>query len=158
MMSPEQTERESRQEESETEHDGRAAKHAEQKFRVVIPLRLSHRERKGHRHTDDPQEERKDKIGEGPSVPFGVCELRIDVPPGAGIIHQDHSGDGESAECIKRDESFGFHIIFRYLTVHTANPCFGRRALFRSFVGPAVSPVNASMNFFPFSEVGHLNA
>src|SRR5580704_14765241 len=59
----------------------------------------------GHRDADDPQEERKNQVGERPPIPLGVVQLFINVVPGAGVVHEHHRRDGGAAKNIKRHEA-----------------------------------------------------
>src|SRR5207302_5040597 len=37
-----------------------------------------------------------------PSVPFRVLQRPVDVPPVAGIVDQDHAGNGQAAKDVER--------------------------------------------------------
>ena len=51
--------------------------------------------------------ERKDEVGEGEAIPLGVVELTIDVGRVAGIVDQDHEGDGDAAKDIDGEDAWG---------------------------------------------------
>jgi hypothetical protein len=47
---------------------------------------------------DEKEEAGEDEVGEGEAVPGGVVKLRVDVGPVAGIVDEDHQGDGEATQ------------------------------------------------------------
>ncbi len=63
--------------------------------------------RKGERHgdADNPEKERKDEIGEGPSIPCRMFEWRIDMRPGTGVIDHHHASDGGAPKYIQRKQA-----------------------------------------------------
>jgi hypothetical protein len=67
-------------------------------LRVAAGQPLAERDR--HGDTDDEQEEREDQIGGRPAVPLGVQKRRVDVGPAAGVVDEDHPGDGCPAKGI----------------------------------------------------------
>lgn len=50
---------------------------------------------------NDKKEERKDKIGGCATVPGCMPQRRINMVPGARIVHQDHGGNGYAPEYIQ---------------------------------------------------------
>lgn len=64
-------------------------------------------QRVGDGDADDEQEERHDQVGGGAAVPGGVLEGVVDGGPGAGVVDQDHGGDGGAAEDVEREQAGG---------------------------------------------------
>ena len=62
-------------------------------------------ERKDDGGADEEEEGWEDEVGEGPAVPGGVVERVEDVVPIAGIVDQDHEGDGEAAEEVDGEDA-----------------------------------------------------
>src|SRR6202044_3495580 len=62
-------------------------------------------ERKDDGGTDQEEESWEDEVGEGPAIPRGVVERREDVVPIAGIVDQDHEGDGDAAEEVDGEDA-----------------------------------------------------
>lgn len=64
---------------------------------------------------DHEEEVRKDEIGEGESIPLGVVELRVGLGPVAGVVDEDHEGDGDAAEDVDGEDAVGggplWHVI-----------------------------------------------
>ena len=56
------------------------------------------------RDADDEEEEGEDQVRRRTAVPRSVKERRIDVPPVAGIVHDDHAGHRKSAKRIERHQ------------------------------------------------------
>ena len=52
------------------------------------------RDREDGGRANDEEEVGEDEVGEGEAVPGGVVELPVDVGPVAGIVDEDHEGDG----------------------------------------------------------------
>src|SRR6185437_4166772 len=71
---------------------------------VVRPPTAARGEREVRRNADDEQEVREDQVGGRPPVPVGVLQRRIDRAPGAGVVDEQHSGDGETAKDIEREQ------------------------------------------------------
>ena len=69
--------------------------------------RASQPPRERERHPDHEQEEREDEVGGRPPVPGDVQERPVDVPPVAGVVDEDHRGDGRAAEDVERQEPSG---------------------------------------------------
>lgn len=64
----------------------------------------------GAEREDDGAADEKEKVGEDDvrkceAVPGGVVELGVGVGPVAGIVHQNHEGDGETAEDIDGEDT-----------------------------------------------------
>ena len=57
---------------------------------------------------DEEEEVGEDKVGEGEAVPFGVVELGVDVRPVAGVVDENHEGDGEAAEDVDGEDAAGW--------------------------------------------------
>src|SRR6185369_13597978 len=61
------------------------------------------------RNADDEKKKRKHEIGGRPAVPLGVFEWPVNAGPRAGIVHQHHACDRDSAKDVERDKTFGGH-------------------------------------------------
>ena len=57
--------------------------------------------RKVKRDPHDKQKERKDHVGRGGTMPFGVQQGRVNMAPTAWCVNQDHKGNGHAPEYIK---------------------------------------------------------
>src|SRR5206468_1727084 len=57
---------------------------------------------KRDRDADDEQKKREYAIGWSRSVPRGVLKGRIDRAPRAGVVHERHRGDRDTAKDIER--------------------------------------------------------
>jgi hypothetical protein len=55
---------------------------------------------------DEEEEVGEDEVGEGEAVPGGVVELGVGVGPVAGVVDEDHEGDGEAAEDVDGEDSW----------------------------------------------------
>ena len=55
--------------------------------------------------TPTMKRKRKDEIGWRPAMPFRVLQRPVDAGPRAGIIHQHHARDRESAKDIVSETS-----------------------------------------------------
>ena len=64
-------------------------------------------EREDDGRADEEEEVGEDEVGEGEAVPGGVVELRVGVGPVAGIVDEDHEGDGEAAEDVDGEDAGG---------------------------------------------------
>ncbi len=62
-------------------------------------------EREDDGGADEKEEGWEDEVGEGPAVPGGVVEGREDVGPVAGIVDQDHEGDGDAAQEVDGEDA-----------------------------------------------------
>ena len=62
-------------------------------------------ERKDGGGSDEEEEVGEDEVGEGPAVPGGVVELLVDVGPVAGVVDEDHEGDGDAAEDVDGEDA-----------------------------------------------------
>lgn len=69
-----------------------------------LPSLHPSREGEGHRDTDDPQEEGEDEIREGPSMPGGMTELRIDREPCSVLLTRIMPAIRRAPEGVKRDQ------------------------------------------------------
>ena len=49
----------------------------------------------------DKQEKGKDEVSGGAAVPSGMFQRRVDVPPVARVVHQDHGCHGDATEYIE---------------------------------------------------------
>src|SRR5262249_5002098 len=67
------------------------------------------RESECDRNTDDEKEKWKDEIGWRPAMPLSVFQWPGDAGPRAGIVHQHHACDRDTAKDIERDQPFGGH-------------------------------------------------
>ena len=54
---------------------------------------------------DEEEEVGEDEVGEGEAVPGGVIELGKGVGPVAGVVDEDHEGDGDAAEDIDGEDA-----------------------------------------------------
>ena len=54
---------------------------------------------------DEEEEVGEDEVGEGEAVPGGVVELSVGVGPVAGVVDEDHEGDGEAAEDVDGEDA-----------------------------------------------------
>ena len=54
---------------------------------------------------DEEEEVGEDEVCEGEAVPGGVVELGVGVGPVAGVVDEDHEGDGEAAEDVDGEDS-----------------------------------------------------
>src|ERR1017187_9982984 len=79
------------------EHDG-APEDVQRERAAGLATGQSRLQREDDGCADQEEEVGKDEVGEGEAVPGGVVELGVDVGPVAGIVDQDHEGDGEAAE------------------------------------------------------------
>jgi hypothetical protein len=59
----------------------------------------------GNGRAHGEEQEWKDQVGQGPSVPQGVIERPVDRVPGAGRADEDHGRDREPAERVERIET-----------------------------------------------------
>jgi hypothetical protein len=59
----------------------------------------------GDGHADGEEKEGKDEVGRRPAVPFGVEERPVRLVPVAGVVDQDHGGDGQAAEDVERAQA-----------------------------------------------------
>ncbi len=64
-------------------------------------------EREDDGGADDEEEVGEDEVGEGEAVPLGVVELGVGVGPVAGIVDEDHEGDGEAAKDVDGEDAGG---------------------------------------------------
>src|ERR1051325_8920325 len=65
------------QEKSQRKDNHRTPQRVEEKLAATLALLEPSRSRERHRHTDDPKEEREDRVRKGPSIPFRVLEWEI---------------------------------------------------------------------------------
>ncbi len=56
--------------------------------------------------SDEEEEVGKDEVREGEAVPGGVVELGVGVGPVAGVVDEDHEGDGEAAEDVDGEDTW----------------------------------------------------
>ena len=90
----------------EEEDEPGAAQHLVHDRAVVVAAGPTCGEREVRRDADDEEEEGEDQVGRRPPVPGGVLERRVDVPPAAGVVDEQHRGDGHAAEDVERAEPF----------------------------------------------------
>ena len=57
------------------------------------------------RNAHDEHKEGEDEVCRCETIPFSMAERSIDVRPRAGIVHGDHSGDGDAAQDVERKQS-----------------------------------------------------
>ena len=62
-------------------------------------------EREDDGGADEEEEVGEDEVGEGEAVPGGVVELGVGVGPVAGVVDEDHEGDGEAAEDVDGEDA-----------------------------------------------------
>ena len=74
-----------------------------------LPLALGDAgvEREDDGGADEEEEVGEDEVGEGEAVPGGVVELGVGVGPVAGVVDEDHEGDGEAAEDVDGEDAIG---------------------------------------------------
>jgi hypothetical protein len=99
--------RESVQDDAQAEDRQRATQHLDDELTAVGPALHVLDERQGDRDADDEQEEREDEVGRRPAVPGGMAERPVHVAPRTGIVHQNHPGNGDPAECVEREQALG---------------------------------------------------
>ena len=92
--------------EADREDDGGAAQRVENEPAPAGGFCRAAAEGKRHRHADDEEKERKDRVRVGPAVPLGVQERRVGVVPGAGVVDDDHAGDRQAAEDVESKKTF----------------------------------------------------
>src|ERR1035437_2113897 len=88
--------REGGEEHLDDEDGYRATEHVEGKGSLRIAAGDAAFQREDDGRADEEEEVGKDEIGKGESIPFCVIELRVDVAPVAGIVDENHEGDGRS--------------------------------------------------------------
>ena len=93
------------QSEAEQEDDRRASQRVKHQRRSPSAFRLPPSERKRHRHADDEEKERKDRVRVGPAVPFRVEQRGKGVLPASGRVDDEHAGDRETAEDVQGNET-----------------------------------------------------
>ena len=74
---------------------------------AAVSTAYSRVEREDDGGADEEEEVGKDEIGKGEAVPFGVVELRVGVGPVAGIVDQNHEGDGDASQDIYGQDTTG---------------------------------------------------
>src|SRR5215475_12377981 len=60
-----------------------------------------------NRHAYDEKEKREDEISRSPTVPGSMFKGPVDIAPGAWIVYEHHSGNGDSTKHIKGDQPVG---------------------------------------------------
>src|ERR1019366_5227333 len=83
----------------------RATEHVEGEHALGVAAGDAGLKREDDGRADEEEEVGKDEIGKGESIPFCVIELRVDVAPVAGIVDENHEGDGEAAEDVYRKDA-----------------------------------------------------
>ena len=78
-----------------------AAKSVEQQLAPRITSPEAGFEGEDQRNSDDEEEEREDKIGGGPAIPFGMFQRPVRMTV-SGIIDQDHGRDGNATKQVER--------------------------------------------------------
>jgi hypothetical protein len=53
----------------------------------------------------EEEEVGEDEVGCGEAVPGGVVELGVDVGPVAGVVDENHEGDGETAQDVDGEDA-----------------------------------------------------
>ena len=94
-------ERKSVHQESEEEDQRAAAQDLTPDGGLVVAARAPRIQRQVGCNADDEQEEREDEVRWRPPVPRGMLEGRIDRAPAARVVHEQHSGDRETAEHVQ---------------------------------------------------------
>ena len=97
-------EREAVDEEPEQEDQASAADDLPPDGRFVVASGPPRLQREVRRDAGDEQEERKDEVCRRPAVPAGVLERGIDRGPGARVVDQEHSCDGQPAKDVQRQQ------------------------------------------------------
>ena len=93
------------EEDVDGEENGGAPEDVERERAGRLAAGEARREREDDGGADQEEEVGKDEVGEGEAVPGGVVELGVDVGPVAGIVDQDHEGDGEAAKGIDGEDA-----------------------------------------------------
>ena len=97
--------REGAEEHLDGEDGDGAAKHVEGERALAVASCDAGVEGQDDGDADEEEEVGEDEVGEGEAVPCGVVELRVDVAPVAGIVDEDHEGDGEAAEDVDGEDA-----------------------------------------------------
>jgi hypothetical protein len=107
----------------EDEQDRGATQSSQQQPQARNPSREMFAERERDRHADDPDERRKDRVRQRPTVPRRVAELRVCVALAAVVVHDDHERhDGaaerssETSRCVAGIGSLRVKLPYGYLT------------------------------------------
>ena len=95
------------EEEIESEDGGAAAEDVEGEGAARFASADAGVEREDDGRADEEEEVGEDEVGEGEAVPGGVIELGEGVGPVAGVVDEDHEGDGESAEDVDGENASG---------------------------------------------------
>jgi hypothetical protein len=97
-------------EEAEQEDERAASKNLAPDRGLIVAVDPPRVQRQVGRDANDEEEEGKDQIGRSPTVPGGVFERRIDRAPGAGIIHEEHAGDGQTAKHVEGEKTLALRL------------------------------------------------
>jgi|SRR5579862_465524 len=95
------------EEEVERENDDGAAEDVKGEFFSGLAAGDAGLEREDDGGADHEEEVGEDEVGEGEAVPCCVVELGVGVGPVAGVVDENHEGDGEAAEDVDGEDSVG---------------------------------------------------
>jgi hypothetical protein len=91
------------EQQADADDDQRPAPGGEQQRGLVRARLGAAREADRHGHAADEHEEREHPVGEGPAMPLGMQQRRVDMAPIAGVVDQQHGHDREAAEGVERE-------------------------------------------------------
>src|SRR5205085_3556309 len=100
-------ERKPGEERAERVDDERAADYLHVKVALAPIALCSTREGERYRDADDEEEEGEYEVGRRPAVPRRVFERAVDRTPSAGVVDENHPGDGHAAEHVERQHARG---------------------------------------------------
>src|SRR4051812_37933941 len=93
-----------RHQKSERVDDQAAADYLSDDRAVFRAVRSARIDRQICSDADDEKKKWKNQIRRRPAIPLGVLERRINRRPRPRIVHEEHSGDRQSAEHIEREQ------------------------------------------------------
>ncbi len=93
------------EEELDGEECGCAANHVKGECAFAIAACDAGLQREDDGGANQEEEVGEDEVGESESIPGRVIELSVDVGPVAGIVDQDHEGDGEAAQDVDGEDA-----------------------------------------------------
>ena len=92
------------QPQADEEDDRRAADNLQGGGAAEGEVVLLQRDVGGNAH--DEHEEREHQVGGRQSVPLGMAQGRVDVPPAAGIVYHCHAGNGDASQDVDGEDAF----------------------------------------------------